>query len=324
MPADPRTTPDSSNAPGSSAGTNGGHESPAGLVAALHDAFGAHHARAVHAKGIILEGTFTPTQEARELSSASLFAGAEVPVTVRFSDFTGLPDIPDTADGANPRGFGAKFRLPDGSAMDVVAHSFNGFPTATADEFGQLMRAVGKSGPGAPKPTALDEFLAGHPIAKTFLTTQKPAPVSYATLPYFGVNAFRFVGAQDHGTYVRYHFVPGAGEHVLDAADLASKGPTYLQEEIASRVAAGPVQFDWYAQIAAPGDPIEDPSVAWPNSRRLVRLGTVTISRLARDQASADKALLLLPGHVPPGIEVADPMLRIRDAAYPLSFHERQ
>ena len=123
MPAAPATP-----GPTATAASGGSHESPAALVAALHAAFGEHHARAVHAKGIVLEGVFAPTCQARELSSVSLFAGGSVPVTVRFSDFTGIPDIPDTADGANPRGLGVKFRLPDGAAMDVVAHGFNGFP----------------------------------------------------------------------------------------------------------------------------------------------------------------------------------------------------
>ncbi|MBV8916149.1 MAG: catalase, partial [Acetobacteraceae bacterium] len=145
MAADQQTIADNSGAIGAR-----GHESPAGLFAALHEAFGEHHARAGHAKGIVLEGVFTPAPEARELSSAALFAGAIVPVTVRFSDF---PGIPDTADGANPRGLGVKFRLSDGSTLDVVAHGFNGFPVATADEFGTLLRLIGRSGPGAAKPT---------------------------------------------------------------------------------------------------------------------------------------------------------------------------
>ena len=301
-----------------------GHESPAGLVAALHEAFGEHHARAVHAKGIVLEGAFTPAPEARELSNAALFAGATVPVTVRFSDFTGIPDIPDTADGANPRGLGVKFRLPDGSTLDVVAHGFNGFPVATADEFGTFLHSIGRSGPGAAKPTPLDTFLDRHPIAKVFLMTQKPAPVSYGTLAYFGVNAFRFVDAQGRGCYVRYRFVPQAGERFLDPAELKTKGANYLQKEIAARVAGSPVCFDWFAQLSAPSDAVDDPSVAWPEERPLVRLGTLAIERLAPDQAAAEKALLLLRGYVPPGIEVADPMLHTRDAVYPISSRERQ
>src|SRR5579862_381794 len=148
-------------------------ETPATMVGALHSAFGEHHARAVHAKGVVLEGTFTPAPEARTLTSATLFSTGTVPITIRFSDFTGLPTIPDTSPNANPRGLAIKFHMRDGLEADIVTHSFNGFPVATADEFAQFLRAVGSSGPDAPKPTPIDAYLDSHPIAKTFLTTQK-------------------------------------------------------------------------------------------------------------------------------------------------------
>ena len=298
-------------------------ETPASMVGALHSAFGSHPARAVHAKGTILQGSYTPTAQARELSAAALFASGTIPVTVRFSDFTGLPDIPDTAGEANPRGLALKFRVPTDGEVDLVTHSFNGFPTRTSDEFAQLLRAVGASGGDAAKPTELDRFLDAHPVAKTFLTTQKPAPVSYATLSYYGVNAFAFIDAHGQRHLVRYRFVPKAGEQTLDAAALRERGPSYLQQEIAARVAAAPIAFDWYAQIGEPGDVADDPSLAWPESRRLVKLGSVTITRLDSD-ARTDKALLYLPGRMPPGIEAVDPMIAMRNAAYPISFAERQ
>jgi catalase len=78
-----------------------------------------------------------------------------------------------------------KFHLPDGSETDLVTHSFNGFPTPTADEFRQFLIALGSSGPGVAAPTPADTYLATHPIAKSFLESQQPPPVSYATLSYF-------------------------------------------------------------------------------------------------------------------------------------------
>ena len=299
-------------------------ESPAQLVAALHSAFGTHAARAVHAKGIMLEGNFTPAPSARQICSANLFAGGSLPVTVRFSDFTGIPDIPDAAEGANPRGFAIRFHLPDGSSSDIVGHSFNGFPTATADEFAILLRAIGASGPGVAKPTPLDQFLDAHPVAKNFLVTQKPAPVSYATVSYFGVNAFTFTDAKGKGRAVRYRFVPAAGEHFLDAEAIAKSSPNYLGDEIAARVTKQPIVFEWYAQIAGPDDAVADPSVAWPEARSLVKLGTIRIDRLEPDAAVADRTTMFLPGNVPAGITPADPMVHIRTAAYPISFGERQ
>jgi catalase len=299
------------------------HETPASMVGAFHTAFGAHHARAVHAKGIVLEGTFTPAPEARTIARAAVFSEGPIPVTVRFSDFTGIPDIPDTVGDANPRGMAVKFRMSGGRETDVVTHSFNGFPVANADEFAIFLRAIGTSGPETPKPTPIESFLASHPIAKAFVTSQKPPPVSYATAAYFGVNSFAMLDAAGKKRFVRYRFVPVGGEKYLDATTLASKGPNYLREEIATRVEKAPVQFEWFAQIAEGGDLIENPSIAWPESRRLVHLGTVSI-RAVNASPGIDKELLFLPGRLCEGIETADPMLTIRHAAYPISFAERQ
>lgn len=297
---------------------------PQQMVDALYTAFGDNHSRAVHAKGIMAAGGFEPSPDAARLSKAWIFTRGTLPIVVRFSDFTGIPQIPDTVGDANPRGFAVKFQRPDGSSADVVAHSFNGFPTATAGEFRELLLAIGASGVGAAKPTALDDFLGGHPIAKTFLTTQKPPPESYATLSYFGVNAFAFTDARGGRRFVRYRFVPVDGETVLTPERLAAMGPNYLQSELPARLAKAPIAFTWYAQISAAGDAIEDPSVAWPETRALVKLGTIRIDRMVADAAGADKAMMFAPLNVPDGIAPADPMLTIRQGAYPLSFRHRQ
>ena len=294
------------------------------LVADLHSVFGNRHARAVHAKGIILEGRFTPAREALSLSNAAVFSGGSVPVTVRFSDFTGIPDIPDNIRDASPRGFGIRFHAAKGQQFDIVAHSFNGFPVANGHDFGLLLRAIAASGPGVAKPTPLETIFERIPAAKTFLTQQKPPPVSYATTPYFGVNAVGLTRPGRPRTVVRYQFVPAAGEHYLDDAEMKSKGANYLIEEVAARVAAAPIRFDWFAQLAGPDDDAADPSVAWPDTRKRIRLGTITIQRMGANDAAADKALALMPGRLPSGIEVVDPMLNVRNEAYPISARERQ
>ena len=313
MPAQPMAVPIATIIP-----------APREMVNALYSAFGDNHARAVHAKGIMAAGSFNPSREAATLSKAVLFAGGAVPIRVRFSNFTGIPTIPDTTKDANPRGFAIKFQSPDGSTADIVTHSFNGFPTATSAEFRDLLLAIGASGSGAGKPTPLDAFLATHPIAATFLTTQKPVPESYATLSYFGVNAFQFTDEAGRRRFVRYRFAPVDGEVFLSADRLATVGPNYLQSELPVRLNHAPVSFIWYAQLAEASDVIENPSVAWPESRQLANLGTIRIDRMIADPAAADKATLFNPSNVPEGIAPADPMLETRRGAYPLSFRHRQ
>src|SRR5262245_15621999 len=75
------------------------------LVDALNALFGKHPGfRAAHAKGIVCEGEFTPAASAAALSKAPHLQGPPVKVTVRFSDGTGVPDIPDGVPDAGPRG----------------------------------------------------------------------------------------------------------------------------------------------------------------------------------------------------------------------------
>src|SRR6186713_648364 len=137
---------------------------PAELVKDIHTIFGDHHARAVHAKGIVLEATFEPTGEAHALSKALVFT-SKAQALVRLSDTTGIPEIPDADPNASPHGMAIKFTLTDGSEMDLVTHSFNGFPAATANDFHVFLQAVAASGPGVAKPTPIEQYLKAHPNA---------------------------------------------------------------------------------------------------------------------------------------------------------------
>ena len=98
------------------------------IVDALNKAFGVHPGfRANHAKGIVTEGTFKASSAAASLSKAAIFSGATIPVTVRFSDSTGIPNLPDGAADANPHGMAIKYHLPDGSETDMVINSLKFF-----------------------------------------------------------------------------------------------------------------------------------------------------------------------------------------------------
>src|SRR5881409_3295318 len=98
--------------------------------------FGEHPGfRPAHAKGAMLTGTFTPGAGAAELTSAPHIQRASTPVTVRCSNSTGLPLVPDNDPNANPRGMAIRFHLAEHSHTDIVAHSTDGFPTRTGYEF---------------------------------------------------------------------------------------------------------------------------------------------------------------------------------------------
>lgn len=297
---------------------------PEQLVDALNGVFGKHPgARAVHAKGILLQGEFKPSPAAASLSIAPHFQGTAIPVVVRFSNFAGIPDLPDTHPLASPHGVAVKFRIPGGQETDIVAHSFNGFPVANSDDFRDLLVALAASGNDAPKPTPLDNFLNSHAAAKVFLETPKPPPVSYASLPYYGVNAFKFTNAEGESVYGRYQIIPVEGTKNLTKEEADKAGPNYLSEEIRAHVEKAPAKFRLVAQIAEKGDKIDDPSVAWPDSRKLVELGVIEVNKSVTDAAALDKATVFFPGALTKGIEAADPMIEVRNASYAVSFSRR-
>jgi catalase len=125
-------------------------------------------------------------------------------------------------------------------------------------------------------------------------------------------------------SYIRYQFVPRAGEHYLTPDERNAKSGSYLGDDIAQRVAQGPIVFDWYAQIAEKGDKIEDPSIAWPDTRKLAKLGTISLERQPSDPKTLDRTLVFLVGTPHPGVEPADLMLVLRNTADPISLGQRQ
>src|SRR5262245_14673304 len=170
---------------------------PEQIVDTLNTLFGKHPGfRAAHAKGIVCEGEFTPAASAATLSKAPHLQKTPVKVTVRFSDTTGIPEIPDGIPDAGPRGMAVNFHLPGGGSTDIVSNAFNGFAVATGEDFLAFLKAVIATGKDAPKPTPLDEFLKAHPNIMKVATAPKPVPESFATEPYFGVNAFEFSNAE--------------------------------------------------------------------------------------------------------------------------------
>jgi len=293
------------------------------LVDAMNKVFGVHPGfRANHAKGIVTEGNFKPSPEAGGLSRAALFNGSPIPVTVRFSDSTGIPSIPDGSAKANPHGMAIKFHLPDGADTDMVINSFKFFPVATGEDFRDFLLALAESPADAPKPTKFEQFAASHPsVPAAFAAVSTPD--SFADEEYYGIDAFVFVSATGARQAVRYQMMPERVVH-LAAADAAKQLPNFLIDELPERLKRGPVTFHLRAQLATAGDSTKDPTIPWPNDRKLVELGVLTIDKVVPDSAEAEKKLLFLPGALTEGIEKSnDPLIDIRDGAYALSFSRR-
>ena len=293
------------------------------IVDAMNKAFGVHPGfRANHAKGVVVEGRFKAFPEAAALSRAVLFDGSTIPVTVRFSDSTGIPNVPDGSQSANPHGMAIKYHLPDGSDTDMVINSLKFFPVSNGADFRDLLLALAESPANAPKPTKFDQFVASHPTVPAALASAT-TPASFADEEYHGIDAFVFINKAGERQSVRYLMVPERVVH-LEAADAEKRPPDFLIDELLERLQRRPVMFHLRAQLAAPGDLTNDATKPWPSDRKVVELGVLTIDNAVPNGAEAQKTLLFQPGHVTDGIEPSDdPLIDVRDGAYAVSFSRR-
>jgi len=293
------------------------------LVDVLNTLFGMHPGfRAAHAKALVCKGTFSPSQDSATLSRAQHFK-SDVPVTVRFSNGTGVPNIPDADPNATPKGIAIRFHTSNGET-DLIAHSANGFPVPTAEEFLLLLRAIAASGPGAAKPTPVEQYLGSHPRTLAYVQMPKPTPASFATENYFGLHAFRFINDKREGHFGRYFIKPVAEVKHLSAEEAAKQSPNFLFEELPKRLAKAPVQFKLFVQLTQKGDPTNDASQPWPAERYQMELGTLSLTAALPDSAEAEKKLIYDPVRLIDGIELGDDPLPLdRSGVYAVSFVRR-
>ena len=296
------------------------------LIQQFDTIFGEHPGfRPAHAKGTMFTGTFTPSPGAALLTKAPHITRESTPVTVRFSNSTGVPLIPDNDPNADPRGFVIRFNLAEHVHTDIVSHSTVGFPTHTGQEFLEFLRALASSDLSNIPASPFGAFLGSHPAALAFVQTHKPPPVSFSTETYFGVTAFRFTNADGVARYGRYRIVPAAGNEYLDAAAAAAKTPNYLFDEIKDRIAKGPVEYKIQVQVANDGDIVDDATIHWPDDRTLVDLGTLFLTAPVADSDHQQKQIIFDPIPRVDGIEPSDdPLLELRAAVYLMSGRRRR
>jgi len=281
------------------------------------------HYRTAHAKGIVCEGTFTSSGKAAGLSKAAHFRAGSVPVIVRFSDASEDPYLPDNSGVS--RGMAIRFSLSDGGVTDIVSLSHNGFVVGTPDDFLALQKAAVATDPSKPHPWPIEAFLGSRPLALKFIQEVQAVPASFGTQAFFSNDAFIFVSSQGVKQAGRYKFLPVAGLQNLNEADAKAKPPNFLMDELKTRLARGPIQYRVIVQLPNAGDPTNDPSLVWPEDRKTVDVGLLSITSVVPDSDTAQKTLVFFPTNLTDGIELSDdPFPALRTSVYALSFARRQ
>lgn len=282
--------------------------------------------RPAHAKGILLSGVFTPAAEAASLTRAPHVRRSSTPVTARFSNFAGIPTVPDSdPQGASPRGFAVRFHLAEHVHTDIIGHSVDSFPTRTAEGLLEFLNALIATDPAGPHPNAIERFLGAHPAALTFVQTPKPIPSSFAQKSFFAISAFKFINADGVSRYGRYRVLPAAGSEYLDEVGAAAQGPNFLFDEIKERVAKAPVRFQIVVQLAEDGDTVDDATVRWPEDRSRLVFGEISLTEITPDNASEQQHIIFDPIPRVDGIEASsDPLFEPRANIYLMSGRRRR
>ena len=286
------------------------------IVDAINEISGRHPGhRSAHSKGTLLTGTFTPSGAAKPLTTAGHLQDEPVKVTARFSNGGGDPNIPDYA--REGRGLAVKFYLPDGDKTDLVSLSLPCFFVRTPEDFLSFTQA--RMNPEQLMP----DWLGAHPEALTAIQAALGAdpPASYATCVYNSIHSFRWIDADGGSRFVRYRWVPEAGEHTLPPDQAKERGRDYLQQDIIGR---GESAFTLRVILAGDEDAVDDPTVAWPEEREQVDVGRLALTGPELERERDGDILVFDPARVTDGIELSDDaILRIRSDAYRVSVTRR-
>jgi catalase len=308
--------------------------------------------RPVHTIGMGVKGEFVASDVARTYCIAEHFKGQPVPVSVRFSN--GLGGAEQHDGWSDVRGMATRFHLPDGTASDLIATTLGEFFVRNPDDFFEFAKVATlqpyrrrnpwlkiwdmlqlKLPPRDPYPNETRNVDAGalryanrNRFAQLGVVQAAVigAPVSYARASYHAVHTFLVTDTNGVRRPVRFSWQPVAGVRNTDPKTdpKAVLRDQYLREELESRLRRWPARFLLMMTIGEAGDALDDPTKPWPARRTRVVMGTLTLIKVAKDQAADGEHISFNPCRLAPGIEASgDPILKARLCAYEVSREMR-
>lgn len=281
--------------------------------------------RPSHPKGLCAAGHFTATPEGTRLSVAPVFSGQRVNATIRFGVAGANPQADDRA--RTTRGLGIRFETAAGDVLDManISAPIFGAPNPTVFVENLRVRAPDPA-TGRPNAERIAAFVAANPavtLQGAWLAATLP-PASWATTPYWGVNAFRFQGQDGQVRHARWVFEPRAGVARLTAEQMQTLPRDFLADDIRARIAQGPVEFDMVLQFPGAGDDLTNPTVAWPEDRPRAVVGRLTVTSVAAGPGGPCDPISFMTLDQEPGISFSDdPTLHARAAPYAVSLSKR-
>ncbi|KAA8496074.1 Catalase isozyme 2 [Porphyridium purpureum] len=279
--------------------------------------------RVVHARGATAKGFFETTADISGLTCADLFRGVGVktPVALRFSTVVHSRHSPETL--RDPRGFAVKFYTREGN-WDMVGNNMPVFFIRDGIKFPDMVHAF------KPNPRTEDQewwrildFLSHHPESchmLTFLLDDVGIPKNYRMMKGAGVHTFRFVNKAGKATYVKFHWLPKAGEHSLlddEAAKVVGDDFSHATHDLIRSIEQGNFpEWTLCIQTMDPAtennydfDPL-DVTKTWPEDKfPLQPVGRLVLNRNVDNQFLENEQIAFSPALVVPGITYSDDKL---------------
>lgn len=303
-----------------------GRLTPGRMVAALSDRGGnplGH--RRNHAKGMCFTGMFDANGAGARFSIAPMLVAGSYPVIGRFAIAVGDPDAPDIT--GRVKSMAIRIVAPDGQEWRSGMNNSPVFVVSTPRAFYELTKTQDiDPATGKPKPGAGERFVATHPETAAFADWAKTAPwtASWADQSYNSLDAFRFIDATGKNQLVRWSMQATIPQTPVPSTALAALGPNFLEPDLLQRLTRGPLQWHLVVTFAAPGDPSNDATKAWPADRPQVDVGTLIVQKAEAEADGPCRDFNYDPTILPAGIKVSDdPLLSARSAAYAKSFDLR-
>jgi catalase len=233
-----------------------------------------------------------------------------------------MPFQPDAP--AAVRSMALRFLPSGGEEWRTGMNNVPVFPVNSARGFyEQLLAFAPDPATGKPDPARTKAFMAAHPEAVRTLSLIKKREVTsgFANSTFNSLNAFRFVDAAGAATNVRWSTVPVQPVAADSAEPTAAEGKNYLFDNLTAQIARQPQQWRLIVAVGQADDPTNDATLPWPEDRRQIDAGTITIDQASSEDGGRCTAVNYDPLVLPSGIEPSDdPLLSARSAVYARSF----
>ena len=292
------------------------------MMAAFQDVNGTHAGfRRNHAKGVCVTGWFDSSGQATALSKAAVFRPGRVAVVGRFALAGGMPFQTDAP--AKVRSMALRFLLPGGEEWRTGMNNIPVFPVNSARGFyEQLVAFTPDPATGKPDPARTKAFLAAHPETVQALALIKKRQVTsgFADSTFNSLNAFRFIDAAGASVPVRWSTVP-VQPVAASSAEPSTAADNYLFDDLIAKIVQHPQQWRLIMTVGQADDPTNDATLPWPEGRRQIDAGTITIDQASSEDSGRCTAVNYDPLVLPSGIDPSDdPLLSARSAVYARSF----